>query len=145
MKTPPVQLEILLMTEIHDRNLTRILSALQKKHEREAEPPPGDQGRVFGIFLDTAREAQGMSRKQLARLIDFDDEVIDILLDGHMPAFLIDDQLIRRAAQALSLNPNILRIMLERSFVPSTVQESQPVHAEAGVSARRQSILSKDD
>jgi len=106
-------------------HLRRNVLAYVDKHRimRQQTEPPGEM-RVLGHWIQARMEKLRLHPIDLARSLHLKPEVIDLLLAGDLPGWMLSDSLIQRLAQAVHAEPNLLRIMLRRAIDPVHARHS---------------------
>ncbi|MEZ4667840.1 MAG: hypothetical protein R3E39_07995 [Anaerolineae bacterium] len=85
----------------------------------------------FGHYLRTALAQASIELSQLASLLGIDDELVDAILDGVLPASELDDQLLQAVADALQEDVSVLHIFLGRTV------SAESSGTNAGAAARK--------
>ncbi len=100
-------------------------------------PPPNsfqERARRFGIFLRQRLDHLRLTREAFAQRLDMEPELLDAILNGDLPLSQIPDELVVDMAEQLELEPDLLRIIVQRpeQTLIDTIQSSEPgedVHA----------------
>jgi hypothetical protein len=82
-------------------------------------PAAGQPAVRFGVFLDECVTNLGLSRAEFARQLGIEPELADAILDGLLPESEIGDELLVEIASVVRYEPDLFRIMLERSIEPA--------------------------
>lgn len=69
---------------------------------------------ALGAFLNAALVSSGRTRTELAAQLDMDYLLVEGILEGLLPDSELDDTTLVELAQALDLEPNLLRSVLGR-------------------------------
>ncbi len=94
-----------------------------------AEPQtrrPTDTVDMLGSFIEARLVNMDWSPADLAEKLGDKPTFIQALISGSLPEESISDDLITRVAVALEYEPNVLRILLGRDFIPTLEVEAEP-------------------
>ena len=108
------------MSEINSKLQQRILTEIRQLKEGIPSTGGSKPTIILGAFLEATLRNQQIPKKRFAANIDADEELVDAFLEGLIPEAEIDDDLIVMMAQAVDIQPNILRIILGRAITPTT-------------------------
>lgn len=82
-------------------------------------PATPHHARLLGEFIRVQLERQGQTPQDFARALMMKPEVVDHLLRGNIPEWVLSDEALTRMAQVLDCEINHLRIMLKRAVPPA--------------------------
>ncbi|MBZ0286730.1 MAG: hypothetical protein K8I30_03880 [Anaerolineae bacterium] len=100
------------------------MNAVDRLLLHAAHTPPVRQ---LGGFLDACLSNLGWTPDELARRAAVETVLIEGLLNGSLPDTVVNDALLVKIAQTVGYQPNVLRILLGREFVPTAEpEEPQP-------------------
>lgn len=83
----------------------------------------------LGLFLEQSLRYVQLSRTEFARRLGLERELVDALLCGDLPASQLDDDLLEAIAYELSLDANVLRVILGRkglNWLEADEEETAP-------------------
>ena len=84
------------------------------------QPPKKTRSTQFlGAFLQSRMDVMNYTREELAQRLDVKSEVLDFLLQGDIPDWMINDELLGRLGKALDIPTNQLRIIVHRTIKPA--------------------------
>lgn len=84
---------------------------------------------TLGGFIEARLVNSGWTVEELAQKLGCEAGFIQALINGTLPEASISDDFLKRVAAAIDYQPNVLRILLGRDFVPTLVD--QPAEEEA--------------
>jgi plasmid maintenance system antidote protein VapI len=77
----------------------------------------------FGRFLEAVLFNKDCQRNEFAEKLGVNIEFVDALIEGMLPAETISDAMVAQIAQIIDYDLNLLRILLNRPFVPNTGEQ----------------------
>lgn len=80
---------------------------------------------MLGNFVEARMINQNWSLADLAQRLEASPTFVQALISGSLPDESLTDDLVVRLAHALEYEPNILRILLGRDFVPTQAGDSE--------------------
>lgn len=96
-----------------------VLDEVEKERMRqEGTPDPARQMIVLGHFISASMERQQLTPDSLANALDIKPELVDMLLNGELPVWMLNDEALHRIASVINHEPNVLRVMLNRGVQP---------------------------
>lgn len=111
------------MTDSFEKLRKAVFTELEKQKAQTDNAEKITKSQRFGAFLEACLKNLGRSRADFARQLVIERELADAILDGLLPESEIDDEFLIEIAKAINYEPNLLRVMLERSTSPTLRQE----------------------
>jgi hypothetical protein len=107
------------MTDKPSKLEQRILAEIDQLKRQPVPPVDFKPTRVLGAFLAAALSNQSIPKERFAAKLGVDQELVDGLLEGIIPAVEIDDEWLAEIAQAIDTPANTLRVILGRTIEPT--------------------------
>jgi plasmid maintenance system antidote protein VapI len=110
------------MTDQIEKLRQYVLSEVARRRLKAIEMPDEiRQMKLVGDFLKARLESLHQTEADLAEKLEIKPQVIDLLIKGEVPAWMLSDEVVVRLARHLNLETNVLRIMLGREIVARAV------------------------
>ena len=97
----------------------KVQQTLEIERMKRQMPKPSRATQLLGAYLLSHMEAQNYTIETMAKAVGVKPEVMDFLLMGDIPNWMINDELLRRLGRTLDIPSNQLKIMLKRSIKPA--------------------------
>src|SRR5258706_4004985 len=93
-----------------------ILTEIDQLKKEPVPPVDCKPTRILGAFIEAALTNQSISKERFAAKMDVEEELVDGLLEGIIPAGEIDDEWLVTIAQVIDTPVNTLRVILGRAI-----------------------------
>ena len=107
------------MTDKPSKLEQRIFAEIDQLKQKPVPPVDFKPTRILGALIEAALSNQGISKAHFAAEIDAEEELVEGLLEGIIPAGEIEDDWLVTIAQAIDTPANTLRVTLGRAIVPT--------------------------
>ncbi|NJL54237.1 hypothetical protein HC928_02975 [bacterium] len=108
------------MSEQFEKMRQRVLAEVKKQHSRTPHP---NHMKILGHFIAAHLMRKRLSSRDLARSLNLPTLVIDLLLRGDLPEWMLSDAFVIRLAKAIEYEPNVLRVMMGRETAAADPSE----------------------
>lgn len=106
-----------------DALYSRVMREVTKQRLKAQKlPATSHHARLLGDFIRLQLERQGQTPQDFARSLMMKPELVDHLLKGNIPEWVLSDEALTRMAKALDCEVNHLRIMLKRAAPPAQTE-----------------------
>ena len=107
------------MATSFDKLRNIVLKAVEEEHQKSGTKSNDTRrSKVLSELILVRLAQQGMSIDQFAQKLGLSTDVSTLLFAGALPDWLISDNALDRFAVAADCDPNLLRIVLDRSPIP---------------------------
>lgn len=104
------------MTEQFEKMRRRVLAEVKKQHSKTPHP---NHMKILGQFVAAHLMRKRRSARDLARSLNVPTLVIELLLRGDLPEWMLSDTFVVRLAKTLDYEPSTLRVMMGRDPQPA--------------------------
>jgi hypothetical protein len=109
------------MTDQMEKLRQQVLAEVTRRRLKETELPLEDrQMKLLGQFLKTRLQSLQQTERDLAAKLAVKPQIIDLLIRGDLPGWMLSDEMLIRLARHIQLETNVLRLMLGREAVGRT-------------------------
>lgn len=107
--------------EQFDKLKSNVLAEVRKKHSKHPHP---NHMKVLGKFITAYLNRERMSSRDFAYRVGVPSIVVDLLLRGDLPEWVLSEAFVDRLAQSADYEANIVRIMMRREIAPISGETS---------------------
>lgn len=113
------------MTDQIEKLRHYVLAEVARRRLKAIEMPDETrQMKLLGQFLKARLQSLQQTEQDLAEKLEIKPQVIELIINGDVPDWMLSDEVLVRLARHIHLETNVLRIMLGRDAVVRTVGDS---------------------
>ncbi len=94
-----------------------VIAEVRKKHSKQPHP---NHMNVLGKFIEAHLNRERIATRELAQRLGVPSIVIELMLRGDMPEWVLSDTFVDKLSQATGYESNVLRVMMRREISPTT-------------------------
>jgi plasmid maintenance system antidote protein VapI len=105
------------MTDQYEKMRATVLAKVSEHRAvQNAQDKTGKHTRFLGQFIEVRLQNQRRDAYDLAQTLNVSVQVIELLLAGEIPGWMLSDETLVRLAHATGCEVNLLRIILKREI-----------------------------